>query len=106
INTIAFQTMKENRVKDITAALTRLAIKKIAEAGVRAGSKAVANNRKRGKEETPEEKKQREENTEAVAAAVGLVFQAFSLAAEKADTRNWQSLPAYIQYVRIPLQKG
>ena len=106
INTIAIQTMKENRIKDITAALTRLAIKKIAEAGVRAGSKAVANNRKGGKEETQEEKKHREENAEAVAAAVGLVFQAFSLAAEKADTRNWQSLPAYIQYVRIPLQKG
>ncbi|HAK12989.1 MAG TPA: hypothetical protein DCO78_14435 [Chitinophagaceae bacterium] len=27
-------------------------------------------------------------------------------ATEKADTRNWQSLPAFIQYVRIPLQAG
>jgi len=37
---------------------------------------------------------------------MGLIFQAFSLAAEKADTRNWQSLPAHIQYIRAPLQKG
>jgi hypothetical protein len=27
-------------------------------------------------------------------------------ATEKADTRNWQSLPAYIHYVRVPLQKA
>jgi len=27
-------------------------------------------------------------------------------ATEKADTRNWQSLPAFIQYVRIPLEAG
>ncbi|MFL9843765.1 COG3014 family protein [Flavobacterium rhizosphaerae] len=27
-------------------------------------------------------------------------------ATEKADTRNWQSLPATISYVRIPLKKG
>lgn len=106
INTIAFQTMRENRIRDITAALTRLAVKKIAEAGVRAGGKAVATNRKQEKSETPEEKKKREEQAEAVGAAMGLLFQAFSLAAEKADTRNWQSLPAYIQYVRAPLQKG
>ncbi len=25
---------------------------------------------------------------------------------ERADTRNWQSLPAYISYVRIPLVPG
>jgi len=25
---------------------------------------------------------------------------------EKADTRNWQSLPAFISYVRIPLAAG
>ncbi|HRE50118.1 MAG TPA: hypothetical protein PK339_01765 [Flavitalea sp.] len=107
INTIAFQTMRENRIKDITEALTRLAIKKIAEAGLRAGGKAIANNKKgQDKAETPDEKKKQEEKAEAVGAAMGLIFQAFSLAAEKADTRNWQSLPAHIQYIRAPLQKG
>jgi uncharacterized protein len=30
----------------------------------------------------------------------------FNAINEKADTRNWQSLPAFVSYVRIPLQAG
>jgi hypothetical protein len=33
-------------------------------------------------------------------------LQLYSLFSEKADTRNWQSLPQYISYTRIPLNKG
>ena len=29
-----------------------------------------------------------------------------NIATEKADTRNWQSLPAFVSYVRIPLNAG
>ena len=29
-----------------------------------------------------------------------------NVATEKADTRNWQSLPSTISYARIPLQEG
>ena len=30
----------------------------------------------------------------------------FNTVTEKADTRNWQSLPAFVSYVRVPLQEG
>lgn len=33
-------------------------------------------------------------------------MQLYSLLSEKADTRNWQTLPAQICYARIPLQRG
>src|SRR5690606_28269502 len=84
--------------------LTRLLVKKIAEAGAREAGKAMAKDKKN--DDSEEEKKRKEKNAEAVGDAVGLIFQAFSFISEKADTRNWQSLPAYIQYVRIPLSKG
>lgn len=101
INAVAIETMKERRLKDITAALTRLAIKKLAESGARAASESIAKSNSKKKDEN-----KKEENAEAVGAAVGLLFQALAFASEKADTRNWQSLPAFIEYTRIPLQKG
>lgn len=101
INAVAIETMKERRLKDITAALTRLAIKKLAESGARAASESIAKSNSKKKDGN-----KKEENAEAVGAAVGLLFQALAFASEKADTRNWQSLPAFIEYTRIPLQKG
>ncbi len=59
---------------------------------------------KNNSKEKDEGKKER--NAEAAALVTGLVVNMFNTATEKADTRNWQSLPAYIQYVRIPLKKG
>jgi len=35
-----------------------------------------------------------------------MAVQVFSFVSEKADTRNWQSLPHTILYTRIPLQPG
>lgn len=85
INDLAFATLKERFVKDMTKTLSRLAIKKIAEATAR------ANKSEKDKDER-----------EAIAAAI----QVFSFVTEKADTRNWQSLPHTILYTRIPLQPG
>lgn len=101
INETAFRTLQERKLKDITEALTRLAVKKMAEAGARSAGEAIAKNNSKEKDD-----KKKAENAEAVGDAVGLLFQAFSLLSEKADTRNWQSLPAYISYVRIPLNMG
>jgi len=101
INEVAFRTLQERKLKDITEALTRLAVKKMAEAAARSAGKSVAQNNSKEKDD-----KKKQENAEAVGDAVGLLFQAFSLLSEKADTRNWQSLPAYISYVRIPLSMG
>jgi hypothetical protein len=85
INDLAFATLKERFIKDMTKTLSRLAIKKLAEAAAR------ANKSEKDKDER-----------EAVATAI----QVFSFVTEKADTRNWQSLPHTILYTRIPLQPG
>jgi uncharacterized protein len=65
--------------------LSRLAVKKLAEAAAR-----------------PKEDAKNKTEKEALAMAI----QVFNLASEKADTRNWQSLPHTIYYSRIPLQPG
>jgi uncharacterized protein len=85
INDVAFATLKERFLKDMTKTLSRLAVKKLAEAAAR------ANKSEKDKDER-----------EALAAAI----QIFSFVTEKADTRNWQSLPHTILYTRIPLQPG
>jgi len=37
---------------------------------------------------------------------LGYGLQLYNLLSEQADTRNWQTLPATISYVRIPLKSG
>ena len=85
INDLAFATLKERFLKEVTKTLSRLAIKKLAEAAAR-----------------PKKDDKNKNEKEAMALAI----QMFSMASEKADTRNWQSLPHTILYTRIPLQKG
>ncbi|BAV09914.1 hypothetical protein FLA_5967 [Filimonas lacunae] len=77
INYIATNTLSERALKDISLALSRLLVKKIAE------------------------KQVKDKNQTA-----GDILQAVNLLVEKADTRNWQSLPAQISYIRVPLKKG
>ncbi|THU42059.1 hypothetical protein FAM09_06975 [Niastella caeni] len=85
INDLAFATLKERFLKEMTKTLSRLAIKKLAEAAAR-----------------PKKDDKNKDEKEALAAAI----QVFSFVTEKADTRNWQSLPHTILYTRIPLQPG
>lgn len=77
INFVATHTLSERTLKEISLGLSRLLVKKIAE------------------------KQLKDKNQTA-----GDVLQAVNLLVEKADTRNWQSLPAKIYYVRVPLQTG
>ncbi|MBC7948580.1 MAG: hypothetical protein H7Y42_11905 [Chitinophagaceae bacterium] len=93
INTLAIFTLRERAVKELSSTLTRLAIKKMTEAAVRPEKKDDKDDDKNDKG-----KKGR------IALAFGL--QVFNFASEKADTRNWQSLPHTIYYTRIPLAKG
>ena len=85
INDLAFATLKERFLKEMSKALSRIAIKKIAEAAAR-----------------PKKDDKNKDEKEALASAI----QLFSLMSEKADTRNWQTLPHTILYTRIPLQAG
>ena len=100
VNTLAFSTLKERMLKELSSTLTRLAVKKLAEAAIR--PKEEKNEDKNKTEE--QKKKDKKERAQREALALGL--QIFNFATEKADTRNWQSLPHTIYYTRVPLQKG
>jgi hypothetical protein len=86
INSLAYATLKERFLKEMAGAVSRLAVKKIAEAAMRPKNDSAKHAGARN--------------------AAAFALQMFSLASEKADTRNWQSLPHTISYVRIPLKKG
>ncbi|HTD93509.1 MAG TPA: hypothetical protein VK644_06850 [Chitinophagaceae bacterium] len=99
VNNLAFATLKERMLKELSSTLTRLAIKKLAEAAVR--PKDVKDDPKKSAEEKKKDQKQKNQQE-----ALALGLQIFNFASEKADTRNWQSLPHTIFYTRIPLEKG
>lgn len=77
VSAIAFQVEKDNYLKNLSKHLLRLTLKKISELSLS------------------------EQNEYA-----GLALNIANAATEKADTRNWQSLPSQIHYVRVPLEKG
>lgn len=88
VNTLAIQTLRERWGKELGGVLTRLAVKKATEYALTSSAKSS-----NGK-------------NDALLEGLGMGVQLFSMLSEKADTRNWQSLPGYISYVRIPLEKG
>jgi len=90
INELAFRTLDQRFLKEMGKILTRLAVKKSAEYILKESAKK---NGKNGKDN-------------ALLEGLGFGMQLYSLLSEKADTRNWQTLPAEILYTRIPLQKG
>ncbi|MFD1553828.1 hypothetical protein DNU06_09430 [Putridiphycobacter roseus] len=77
ISQIAFQIERDNYFKELGKRLLRLAIKKLAEIKI-------------------------SKENEYLGLAVGIA----NASTEKADTRNWQSIPNEIQFARIPLNKG
>ena len=77
INAIAFKTLQDRFVREMGSALLRLAIKKVSEIQLQ------------------------QENE-----ALGAIATITNAVTEKADTRNWQTLPHTIYYARIPLKEG
>ncbi|MBN2164940.1 MAG: hypothetical protein JW717_01550 [Marinilabiliaceae bacterium] len=77
INSIAYQCLKDRMVRDVATSITRLALKKAME------------NAARSKDDN-----------------LGTLVSIINAVTEKADTRNWQSLPYSISYSRIDLPKG
>jgi hypothetical protein len=74
---VAFKTLRDRTLREIGKVAIRLGTKKISEYLVK-------------------------DKNEDLGAVLG-IFNALS---ERADTRNWQSLPKSIYYIRIPLKKG
>ncbi len=77
VNAIAFKTLQERMLLEFSKSLMRVALKKAAEYGMR------------------------EQNQNA-----GLALGILNALTEKADTRNWQTLPHTIYYTRAPLKSG
>lgn len=77
ITGLAFQIERDNYLKELGKNLLRITLKKISELALT-------------------------EQNEYAGFALGVA----NFATEKADTRNWQSLPGEIQYTRIPLEEG
>ena len=77
INAIAFQSLKDRMARELANGIARLATKKALE--------ELAN--------------RENEN-------LGSIISIINAITEKADTRNWQSLPYAIHYTRIPFTKG
>ncbi len=77
INEIAFKTLEDRMIRELSNTLLRLAVKQAAEYEVR----------------------KKNENLGALLSVVNAI-------SEKADTRNWQTLSYSISYSRIPLTAG
>ena len=77
INRIAFKTLQERMTLEFSKALIRVAMKKVTEYEVKKSDKTLGS-------------------------VIGLI----NAITEKADTRNWQTLPHSIYYCRIPLAEG
>jgi hypothetical protein len=77
LNAILFKTLEDRMLREMANSIARLAAKKAMEAAVREGDKNIG-------------------------AVVGIL----NAVTEKADTRNWQTLPAEISYVKVNLPEG
>lgn len=77
INAIAFKTLKDRMVREMANSLLRLATKQAIESYARS----------------------KDEN-------IGTIISIFNAVTEKADTRNWQTLPHSIYYTRIRMKEG
>lgn len=77
INAIAFQSLKDRMTREMANSIARLATKKALE--------SLANRENQN---------------------LGSIISIVNALTEKADTRNWQSLPYAIHYTRIPLAPG
>ena len=77
INRIAFKTLQERMTLEFSKALIRVAMKKVTEYEVKKSDRTLGS-------------------------VIGLI----NAITEKADTRNWQTLPHSIYYCRVPLAEG
>jgi len=77
INEIAFRSLRQRMLKEFGVSLLRVALKKATEYAIR------------------------EENQD-----LGAVVSLVNAITEKADTRNWQTIPHSIYYARTPLDEG
>lgn len=103
-NTLAVKLMDERYLSEIGKAIIRFCVKKAIEIGAEKIAEGAASNSSSSAKN--KEEKEKKDHSEAVGKAVGFLVNMVNTITEKADTRSWLSLPAYISYVRIPLKPG
>ena len=103
-NTLAMKTLDERYLSEIAKAMARFLVKKAMEAGSSKIAESLA--KKNDDKMSEKEKKENRENAENIGKVVGFLVNMTNTFTEKADTRTWLSLPAFISYVRIPLNEG
>lgn len=101
INSVAINVLKERFLTEIANALARQLTKQLMQAGTKAATEGIAKSA-----EKTDDKKKKEDNAKAAGEVAGFLVNIVNTLTEKADTRNWQSLPAFVSYVRIPLVAG
>jgi hypothetical protein len=112
LNNVATNILKERFLTEMANALARQITKKVVEKGTQTVAESIAKSNDKKADstanETEKQKQQekRQENAKQAGEIAGLLVNLVNTATEKADTRNWQSLPAYVSYVRIPLAAG
>ncbi len=112
INSIAINVLKERFLIELTNAIARQLTKKLLEKGTQAATQSIAKSQEKKADdnasdaEKEKKRKKNEENAKAAGEIAGFLVNVANTVTEKADTRNWQSLPAFISYVRIPLAAG
>jgi len=89
LNEIAFKTLDDRMLREFSNAIIRVATKKALELAVR--------------EATKSESKENKVDIGDIAPAAVTILNAIT---EKADTRNWQTLPHSIYYTRVRLPEG
>jgi uncharacterized protein len=94
ITVTAEKTLQQRFGKELATALSRMALKKLSEFALTP------------KRNDKQNKTKKEKNEEAARELLALGVKIFNRATEKADTRNWQSLPGAVFYTRIPLDRG
>lgn len=105
INNISINVLKERMLTEIANALARQITKRLTELAAQKSAEAISKG-KEDKNAKDADKKKKEEKAKSAGEVAGFLLNMINNATEKADTRNWQSLPAFIQYVRVPLKKG
>ncbi len=105
-NTLSLSVLQERFLNELSKALLRYLVKHSVEKGSDKLAVSIAENNKKKSSDYESEKKKKEENAKMVGDAVGFLVGLTNTVTEKADTRGWLSLPAYIHYVRLPLKDG
>ncbi|MFM7681687.1 MAG: hypothetical protein ACKO7P_02965, partial [Bacteroidota bacterium] len=77
LNAVSFQVLHQRMLAEVTKAVVRLALKQLAEYALREKSEGL-----------------------------GMLLSVANAVTEKADTRNWQTLPHSILYSKISLEKA